>query len=99
LSFTCHARFRAGTETGVIRERSSVGGTDEQEIEDGRTGQLELARRYREGTAVKKLTSPTSIKGHKVTASADNPEYLVETDDGKRAAHKAEAPEEELILS
>ncbi len=29
-----------------------------------------------------------SIKGHKVAASEDNPEYLVETDDGKRAAHK-----------
>jgi len=28
------------------------------------------------------------IKGHKVAASKDNPEYLVETDQGKRAAHK-----------
>ena len=32
-----------------------------------------------------------SIKGHKVTASKDNPEYLVETEEGKRAAHKAGA--------
>ena len=40
------------------------------------------------GKVVKKLTSPMKIKGHKVAASADNPEYLVETDDGKRAAHK-----------
>ena len=40
------------------------------------------------GKVVKKLTSPMTIKGHKVAASADNPEYLVETDDGKRAAHK-----------
>lgn len=40
------------------------------------------------GKVVKKLTSPTSIKGHKVAASEDNPEYLVETEDGKRAAHK-----------
>ena len=31
------------------------------------------------------------IKGHKVAASMDNPEYLVETDEGKWAAHKAEA--------
>jgi len=44
-----------------------------------------------EGKVVKKLTSPTQIKGHKVTASKDNPEYLVETDEGKRAAHKSEA--------
>ena len=44
-----------------------------------------------EGKVVKKLTSPTRIKGHKVAASKDNPEYLVETDEGKQAAHKAEA--------
>ena len=41
-----------------------------------------------EGKVVKKLTSPTQIKGHKVTASKDNPEYLVETAEGKQAAHK-----------
>lgn len=40
------------------------------------------------GKVVKKLTSPTDIKGHHVAASKDNPEYLVETDDGKQAAHK-----------
>jgi len=44
-----------------------------------------------EGKVVKKVTSPMTIKGHKVAASKDNPEYLVETDEGKRAAHKAEA--------
>lgn len=41
-----------------------------------------------EGKVVRKLTSPTRIKGHKVAASKDNPEYLVKTDEGKRAAHK-----------
>lgn len=40
------------------------------------------------GKVVKKLTSPMDIKGHHVAASKDNPEYLVETDGGKRAAHK-----------
>ncbi len=40
------------------------------------------------GKVVKKVTSPTTIKGHKVAASRDNPEYVVETDEGKRAAHK-----------
>jgi hypothetical protein len=40
---------------------------------------------------VKKVTSPMTIKGHKVAASKDNPEYLVETDEGKKAAHKASA--------
>lgn len=43
------------------------------------------------GKVVKKLTSPMDIKGHHVAASKDNPEYLVETDDGKQAAHKPEA--------
>lgn len=43
------------------------------------------------GKVVRKLTSPTTIKGHKVAASEDNPEWLVETDDGKPAAHKATA--------
>ncbi|GAA4016251.1 DUF2945 domain-containing protein [Sphingomonas swuensis] len=40
------------------------------------------------GKVKKKLTSPMEIKGHHVAASKDNPEYLVETDDGKQAAHK-----------
>ncbi len=43
------------------------------------------------GKVVKKLTSPMTIKGHKVAASKDNVEYLVETDEGGRAAHQAEA--------
>ncbi len=43
------------------------------------------------GKVVKKITEPTSIKDHKVAASKDNPEFLVETDEGKRAAHKANA--------
>lgn len=41
------------------------------------------------GKVVSKQTSPTRIKGHKVAASPENPEYIVETDKGKRAAHKA----------
>jgi hypothetical protein len=40
------------------------------------------------GTVKKKLTAPVQIKGHKVAASPANPEYLVETEEGKRAAHK-----------
>jgi len=40
------------------------------------------------GKIVKKITSPTKIKSHKVAASKDNPEYIVETAEGKRAAHK-----------
>ena len=43
------------------------------------------------GKVVKKVTEPTQIKGHKVAASKDNPQFIVETHEGKRAAHKAEA--------
>ena len=44
------------------------------------------------GTVKKKLTAPTKIKSHKVAASEDNPEYLVETTETKKeAAHKPES--------
>ena len=43
------------------------------------------------GKVVRKQTEPTRIKGHKVAASEVEPQYIVETDEGKRAAHKAEA--------
>ena len=44
-----------------------------------------------EGKVVRKLTRSVTIKGHKAMATKENPEFLVETDEGKRAAHKAEA--------
>ena len=43
------------------------------------------------GKVVKKQTTPTTIKGHKVAASKDEPQYIVETEEGKKAAHKADA--------
>lgn len=43
------------------------------------------------GKVVKKIAKAMTIKGHKVAASEDNPEYLVETEVGKQAAHKGEA--------
>ena len=43
------------------------------------------------GKVKKKLTSRTTIKGHQVAASPDNPEYLVETQEGGQAAQKLEA--------
>jgi hypothetical protein len=43
------------------------------------------------GTVVRKQTTPTRIKGHKVAASKDKPEYIVESaKTGARAAHKPE---------
>ena len=43
------------------------------------------------GKVVKKQTTPTDIKGHHVAASKDNPQFIVETEEGKRAAHKPDA--------
>jgi hypothetical protein len=44
------------------------------------------------GRVKKKLTRPTTIKGHHVAASADNPEYLVETEKTRKlAAHKPQS--------
>jgi plastocyanin len=43
------------------------------------------------GTVETKQTGPTRIKGHKVAASPDDPQFIVKTNDGKHAAHKAEA--------
>lgn len=40
------------------------------------------------GKVVKKVTGEMHIKGHKVAASKDDPQFLVETDEGKQAAHK-----------
>jgi uncharacterized protein YijF (DUF1287 family) len=43
------------------------------------------------GVVEAKLTSPIRIKSHKVAASDSNPEYLVRTKEGKKAAHKPSA--------
>lgn len=44
------------------------------------------------GHVIKRTTKTGKIKGHTVAASADNPEYIVESDkSGKRAAHKRSA--------
>ncbi len=44
------------------------------------------------GVVKEKLTKPMTIKGHKVAASEDDPQYLVQSDKTKaQAAHKAEA--------
>jgi hypothetical protein len=45
-----------------------------------------------EGKVVKKQKSDTRIKDHKVKASKDSPQIIVESSkSGKRAAHKPEA--------
>jgi len=44
------------------------------------------------GKVVKKVVSPIRIKDHKVAASRDDPEFLVESDKtGAKAAHRPDA--------
>ena len=43
------------------------------------------------GTVKKKQTSDTKIQDHTVRASKDEPQYIVESDKGGKAAHKAQA--------
>jgi hypothetical protein len=44
------------------------------------------------GHVDKKLTSEAQIKGHKVKASKDNPQFVVESEKtGAKAAHKPQA--------
>jgi hypothetical protein len=44
------------------------------------------------GKVLKRLTKSTYIRAHKVAATPNNPEYVVQSDrSGKRAAHKSSA--------
>lgn len=43
------------------------------------------------GRVEKKITSTTHIKGHTAKATQGEPQYIVESDKGGKAAHKAEA--------
>ena len=43
------------------------------------------------GKVEKKQTSPTQIKGHKVAASKEEPQYIVKSDNGGTASHKPDA--------
>ena len=44
-----------------------------------------------EGKVVRVAHKSGSIKGFDYKATSDDPRYIVETDEGKHAAHKAEA--------
>jgi hypothetical protein len=64
----------------------------EKDLESGDKVGWDSSGGHSTGKVVKKQTKPTQIKGHKVAASNDNREVIVESDkSGKRAAHKPEA--------
>jgi hypothetical protein len=61
-------------------------------VKKGDTVEWDSSGGHSRGKVVKKITSRTKIKGHKVAASKDDPQYLVKSDkSGKVAAHKAES--------
>jgi N-methylhydantoinase B/oxoprolinase/acetone carboxylase alpha subunit len=47
------------------------------------------------GKVEKKQTSDTKIKSHQVRASPDDPQFIVKSDNGGIAAHKASALKKE----
>jgi len=58
-------------------------------LKRGDTVRWETSQGTTSGKVEKKLTSPTKIKGHRVAASKDDPEYLVVSEKtGAKAAHK-----------
>lgn len=63
-----------------------------KDLKAGDTVEWDSSGGHSKGKVVRKLTAPTQIKGHKVAASKDNPEYLVKSDkSGGEAAHKPSA--------
>jgi hypothetical protein len=61
-------------------------------VKTGDTVEWDSSGGHSKGKVVKKITGPTKIKGHKVAASKDKPQYMVKSEkSGKVAAHKAES--------
>jgi hypothetical protein len=60
-----------------------------EELKPGDKVRWDTSQGETQGKVVKKQTTPTKIKSHKVAASPTNPEYIVKSDkSGKIAAHK-----------
>jgi hypothetical protein len=80
------ARLLAEHEAETAERQASM---TERTFKTGDAVQWDHSQGTTTGKVVRKLTRPTNIKEHKVAASPDNPEYLVESDKtGARAAHK-----------
>lgn len=63
-----------------------------KDLKPGDTVEWDSSGGHSTGRVVRKQTTPTAIKGHKVAASPDNPEFIVRSaTSGKLASHKPEA--------
>jgi hypothetical protein len=62
-----------------------------KELKKGDKVEWDTSQGKTRGTVEERQTSKTHIKGHKVAASKDNPQYIVKSSkSGKKAAHKPE---------
>lgn len=60
-----------------------------KDLKKGDEVQWETSQGTTSGKVVKKQTSETHIKGHKVAATKEEPQYIVKSEkSGKEAAHK-----------
>jgi hypothetical protein len=60
-----------------------------QEFKQGDTVEWNTPQGKTRGSVKKKLTSSTEVGGQKISASEDDPRYLLESEkSGKEAAHK-----------
>ena len=58
-------------------------------LKPGDKVEWETSQGKTQGKVVKKQTTETHIKGHKVAATKDDPQYIVESEkSGAKAAHK-----------
>jgi len=63
-----------------------------QEFRQGDKVEWNSSQGKTRGTVKKKLTSNTEVGGQKISASQDDPRYLVESEkSGKEAAHKPDS--------
>jgi hypothetical protein len=63
-----------------------------QDLEQGDKVEWNTPQGKTRGTVKKKLTLDTEVGGQKITASVNDPRYLVESEkSGKEAAHKPDA--------
>ena len=62
------------------------------ELKKGDNVEWETSQGKTTGVIKQKLTKPRKIKGHRVAASPDDPQFLVETAESKKlAAHRPDA--------
>lgn len=89
------SRPRQGTAAGLARCRAvqpTMETSMAKDLKPGDTVEWDSSGGHSKGKVVRKQTTPTAIKGHKVAASKDNPEFIVRSDkSGALAAHKPEA--------